>query len=260
MNKWHLRSIAKRLRLAAAYDFVGTLKSPFRGVYDNWEEAARALPKGSKEGYNHPELASMYLNFTERIRLSDYPVLFWLRSIISSSASVFDLGGNVGLEYYAFQKYLQYPPQLRWIVCDVPHIAQYGRELAEKRCARYLEFTSDFQRADGADILLTAGSLQCIEDSLDSILSGLARKPRYLLINRIPLYDGPAYYTLRALPPTMLIYKVFNRTQFIKTLQSLGYELIDQWPISEASCGKCAIPGRPDKSIESYTGMFLSLT
>jgi putative methyltransferase (TIGR04325 family) len=253
---WRIRRAAKLLRLGEVYETIGTLRSPFRGVYDSWEDARSAIPEDRKIGYDHPDAAPMYLDFLDKIRLSDYAALFWLKSAIAESTSVFDLGGNVGLECYAFQKYLHYPGNLRWIVCDVPEVTRLGRKLAQERNMTRLVFTEDVCQADGTDILLTAGTLQCMETDLSVILSQLSRKPRHLIVNRVPLYNGKAFCTVRDLPPVMLVYRVFNRIEFIESVQANGYKLMDAWDIAEPACGTCIIPFHPDKTIRNYSGLY----
>jgi putative methyltransferase (TIGR04325 family) len=255
-HTWRIRRAAKLLRLDELYDAIGTLRSPFRGVYDSWEEAKRAIPGGRKIGYDHPDAASMYLDFLDKIRLSDYAALFWMKSAIVESTCVFDLGGNVGLECYAFEKYLRYPGNLRWIVCDVPEVTRLGRKLAQERNMTRLTFTDDYRLADGSDILLTAGTLQCMETDLSEILSQLSRKPRHLVVNRVPLFDGKAFCTVRDLLPVMLVYRVFNRVEFIESIQANGYKLIDAWEIVEPACGAFVIPFHADKTIRNYSGLY----
>lgn len=262
MLTWFLRRMGKRLALGDLLDFAETFRSPCRGVYDTWEEAQRALPQAATVGYDHSEVAPMYLEYTEKLRPSDYPVLFWMKSAIGESSSVFDLGGNIGLECYSFQKYLSYPNDFRWIVCDLPEITRFGREFAQKRNMNRLVFTQDYQDADRTDILLTAGSLQCMETDLSAILSTLRCKPTHLLINRVPLYDGESFYTVRELavrdlPRIMFTYRVFNRNEFINSILANGYQLRDSWTISE---GNCLIPFRPDKSVRTYTGLYFRLS
>ena len=49
---------------------------------------------------------------------------------------------------------------------------------------------------------------------------------------------------------------VFNRTEFIDNLESIGYDLIDIWAgISDS----CLIPFHPDKSVPYYQGLYFEL-
>lgn len=254
-----IRSTAKKMGLRELYEFVGNFASPFRGVYDTWEEAREAIPESRKVGYNHPEMASKDMHYAHQMRLSDYAAMFWMKSAISKGSSVFDLGGNIGLACYAFEKYLNYPSELRWIVCDVPEVIRLGRELARQRHMTRLDFTDNYRAADGADILLTAGTLQCIRTPLSEILGYLQAKPKHLLINRTPLYGGKSFFTIRGLPPVTLVYCVFNRKEFIDSVLAHGYQLIDSWDISEPACGLCVIPFHPERSIRSYSGLYFRL-
>ncbi len=259
MLTWLARRAAKQMRLDNLYDRVGSFASPFRGVYDSWAAAQRAIPAGQRVGYNHAEAVSMYTKYLEKIRPSDYAALFWMKSVIEESSSVFDLGGNIGLAYYAFRRYLNYPSNLRWTVCDLPEIVQAGRDLARERNVTGLAFTEDFCDAEGADILLTTGTLQYMQTPLSEILSPLGSKPKHLLVNRTPLYEGDTFHTVQYLPPMSLIYRVFNREVFIDSILALGYELVDSWDIAEPSCGRCVIPFHPDRAIHAYTGLYFKL-
>ena len=256
MLTWFLRRIGKRLAVGDLLDFVGAFRSPCRGVYDSWDEARQAIPKGQKVGYDHSEMAPLYLEYTEKLRPSDYAVLFWMKPITKDCSSVFDLGGNIGLQCYSFEKYLGYPADLRWIVCDLPEIARFGKELAAKRNMNRLSFTDKYEDADGADILLTVGTLSFMETDLSSIISKLQTKPKHIFVNRIPLCDGNTFYTVRNLAPIMAVYRIFNRQEFIDSILVHGYEMVDVWNILEATL---TIPFRSDKAVRSYSGLYFRL-
>lgn len=256
MLSWQIRGLAKRLALAKLLDFAETFRSPCRGVYDSWEQAQLAIPKGRKVGYDHPEMASLYLEYMDKLRPSDYPVLFWMKAAISESSSVFDLGGNIGLEFYSFDKYLDYPDNLQWTVCDLPEITRFGGKLAEERKASRLRFTQAYEDADGADIFLTVGTISFMQTDLSSILSKLQAKPRHLLVNRAPLYDGKTFFTVRSLPPIMAVYRVFNKKEFVDSILANGYRLIDEWKIPD---GTVVIPFRPDTGVSAYSGLYFRL-
>ena len=52
----------------------------------------------------------------EQVNPRDYPLLFWFSELFREGAtSVFDFGGHIGVKYYAFQRYLPYPDNLRWV-------------------------------------------------------------------------------------------------------------------------------------------------
>ena len=228
----------------------------FSGVYRSREEALKAIPAGLRVGYENPEVADRHIHEIGCIWPSDYPVLFWISRLMGEGSSIFDLGGNIGLQFYNFQKYLAYPDQLSWKVCDVPDVAQRGIELARLKHAEYLSFTTNFADADGANILLASGVLQFLPDPWWLALSNLRRRPAHLLINRTPLCKGPSFVTLHAFGPAVCAYGIRNRAGFVEELSALGYLLHDAWEAPEFSC---YIPFHPDRSIKAYTGMYFQL-
>jgi putative methyltransferase (TIGR04325 family) len=240
-------------------DFVESFRSPFRGVYRTFQQASRAIPKGRKSGRDHVEVAEMYEPYMEKVRLSDYPALLWMSRALEPGCRVFDLGGHVGLAYYAFSRYLCYPPGLRWTVYDLPEIIRKGEQLARRRNAYSLAFTQDLRGAEGCDIFHAAGSLQCVDVDLSTIVGRLQKKPRHVLINRLPAYDGASYYTIQDIGPVMIPYRVFNKRETIRTMEDSGYELIDSWEIREASCGSGVVPFHPARSFEGYCGWYFVL-
>lgn len=252
-----MATLKERLRLAQLYDFAGSFRSAFRGVYSSFDEARLAAPKSLKVGHDHVENAQTHRGYVHKLRFSDYAVLFWMQQILGDNSTVFDLGGHIGVSYYGFAKYLKFSPNLRWTVCDVPQVVKAGREYAESRQDTQISFTSDFAAADGQEVLLTAGALQCIETPLASILAPLAQKPKHLLINRTPLFDGPEFFTLQKIGGLINPYHIFSRKAFLESLEALGYRLVDAWEVTETYCGTCVIPFHPDKTVHPYSGLYL---
>jgi putative methyltransferase (TIGR04325 family) len=225
----------------------------FRGVYTSFAEAVRTAPPG-KVGYDHPELAAAYRNRLEPMT-SEYPVMFWLQRAFSAGArSVFDYGGHVGLAYYAFRARVEYPPDLVWRVCDLPNMVLQGRELAREQGAVGLTFTTAALEADGYDILYSQGALQYIDQPLGELLRDLGRKPVHLLLNQVPLAKVPTFVTLQNTIAAYTPYRIFNRSDFLESLLSLGYEVIDSWLTPELSVH---IPLHPEHTVASYSGLYL---
>jgi putative methyltransferase (TIGR04325 family) len=247
--------------------FAGDCYGCFYGVFETFEQAKQAAPKTKNIGYNHAELAQEYEQMLEGnnwensdgvIASYDYPVLFWLNSIFKreGASTIFDFGGNVGVHFYTYAKYLEYPKNLNWVVCDVPAIVNVGRGIAEKRGVQNLDFTIDFKDISGQEILFSSGTVQYIED-LAKMLS-LYHKPKHLLINRLPLYDtGSRFVTLQNGGQVFYPQYVFNKSEFIAELNRIGYELIDIW---QDIADSCVIPFYPQHSVPFYHGLYLQLT
>jgi putative methyltransferase (TIGR04325 family) len=118
----------------------------YRGVYASFAEAERSIPAGQKVGFDHDQLAAMY-----RTRLkanaSDYPVLYWMRRLLGPGAVIYDFGGHVGIAYHGWRNYLDYPPDMRWIVYDLPAITRAGEQLARELPSAGLSFTNSVSDA-----------------------------------------------------------------------------------------------------------------
>ena len=109
-------------------------------------------------------------------------------------------------------------------------MVEVGRRIAGERECKGLSFTSDFTQCSDSEVLLTCGTIQYLERGLADMLAGLAMKPRHILVNKSPMYEGPTYYTLQNTGYSICPYRIYNRVQFIESRKSLGYDLIDSWP------------------------------
>jgi putative methyltransferase (TIGR04325 family) len=226
------------------------------GVFGSFDEARRASPPSRPVGFDVPEYAEHHLDRMQKILPYDYPILFWLRAAFASGVrSIFDLGGNVGVHYYGYQKYLTYPEDLRWTVCELPALIAKGKEIAAETGARHLSFSDRFEDIDGYDVALAAGVLQYIESpSLAELIANSKRKPQHVFVNKVPLYDGESFVTLQNVGLASLPQHVYNRKEFMGSFVSLGYEVVDEWDIPGFTS---MIPSQPEKSVTQYSGFYL---
>lgn len=225
----------------------------FRGVFDTFEAAQASAPAGLPLGYDNPASAAMYVDRTRRTYPTDYPVMFWLQKLFAGGATdVFDLGGHIGVSYYAYRRHLDYPAALRWRVHDVPAVMEEGRRFAQERDAeRRLGFCERFEACDGADVLIALGSLQYLPETLAERLSRLRAPPRHLLLNLTPLHERHSYFTLQSVGTAFCPYRVTAIGEFLKSFDALGYAMVDSW---ENPDKKCEIPFHPEHSLERYHG------
>jgi putative methyltransferase (TIGR04325 family) len=228
-------------------------KAPrYRGVYSTYAAAESALPKGRPKGFNLETVSDYFIKCELNLNPSDYPVLFWLSRIIGPETTVFDLGGGLGQCYYNYNSYLNFPPDLRWTICDVDALMSRGSELARENNVRGLSFTSDRTNADGVQVYISSGALHYIEPDLSEILSQLSNLPQHLLIHRIPLYAGPRYYTMQNTPHSYSVNKVLNESEFVKAIEALGYERVDDWRMQRS----LHIPFHPERFVPHYRGFY----
>ncbi|OLP17088.1 hypothetical protein BST81_17160 [Leptolyngbya sp. 'hensonii'] len=238
----------------------------YRYVFSSFSEALAAVPKGALSGYDYRDLYDSRLKDlteVEKLKPIDYPVLVWLRNAFRDSTTVLDLGGTTGYSYYAYRHFISYPKDVSWTVCEVPKIVEVGKELLNHLPAANLSYITDLAQAKDAEIFLCCGMLQYFEESLVTLLKQLPAKPRYLVINHVPLYQGETYITLQRLmmvrPQTNFVsyipFKIQNRTQFIQDLEAYGYKLMDSWMQDR----QCLIPFHPDRFVDAFHGFYFQL-
>jgi putative methyltransferase (TIGR04325 family) len=242
-----LRSVQRRIldRLYPGNSFLG--------VYKDFAEAARAAPRVKPLGYDLAGSEGWYQHKLTDVLLEDYPVLFWLRSAFLDSGSLFEIGGHIGEAFYAFARVLSYPPELLWTIFDVPTINAKGAALARERGKTNLRFVQRTDQVDGADIIFAAGALQYIDSpTLAETVSSFRIKPKHILLNSTPVYDGPACVTLQNIGRVYCPYRIFNRQELIKSLDDIGYSLIDAWKKERAF----RIRWHPERSFDHYSGFY----
>lgn len=233
------------------------LYCPFTGVFRTFDEATDAYASRKRVGYNHPEVASMYSGSLDIMKVSDYATMFWLAPLIREHVFIGDFGGNAARVYSALNRYLRFPPTLKWLICDVPEVVRYGKVVVADRGLSNVSFTASFDDFDGAEVLHSAGTLQYVQTNLADMLARLRSKPFHLIINRIPVHDTLEYITVQNIGPAVCPYRIFERTSFVRSLESLGYDLADSWTCPESTC---RIPFHPNMSVPAYSGYCFRLT
>lgn len=252
-HSWRIPVVRQILEADYARSFARLPRNQFRGVYASFAEATASIPATGKAGYDHDEMAGMYRHRMEKANQSDYPVLFWLKGILDEQSFVFDFGGHVGVSYHGWRAYLDYRPGMRWLVHDVPAIIKVGEEIARARPSQGLAFTSDVRSARGCTVFLAAGSLQYVDEPLPALLGRSGSLPRHLIVNKMPLYDGPTFVTVQSTGRAFHPYRIFNRDEFVSAVVALGYRVIDDWSNREQHC---EIPFAPERDIDAYSGYY----
>ena len=201
----------------------------FMGSFENFAAAQAGVPSEKPVGYDNAEQAKGF--YSHQIAPYDYPALFWIgRSLEEGLRSVFDLGGHVGIKYYAFKRLLSYPDNMRWTVCDVPGVVKTGQELAaEKGSTAQLSFTTDFRDASGFDVLFASGSLQYLPEQMTDILASLPVKPKRIIINTAAVHPERTLFTLNSIGFAICPYRIQQHDELLAQLTSAGYKRRDGW-------------------------------
>ncbi len=199
------------------------------GEHATFASAARAAGEALPVGYDVPSAGTLYRDRMHTVLLKDYPALFWLAQTMPTTTRLFDIGGHVGLMYYAYRRYLTYHDDLAWTVCDVPAVVSAGEALARERAAHSLRFTSSLDAVDGSEVVLATDSLQYIDRSLADVLGACASLPTHVLVNETPTHEDREIITLQNIGVAICPYRIAHRIRFVNSMTALGYQLIDAW-------------------------------
>ncbi len=229
----------------------------YYGVFPTFAAALAHAPTTRPVGYDNAEGAALYAARTRYILACDYPALFWLERLFREGArSVFDLGGHIGIKYYAFRRYLDYPSELRWTVCELPMIVAAGAAWARDHDAEHqIGFTEKREDANAQDVLFASGSLQYLDYTLIELLDRLAVPPRHILVNVLPLHPQKSFFTVQNMGTHYCAYRIQAMGEFMDELKRRGYETRDHWDQPDR---RCDIPFHPDCTVEKYRGFVFS--
>jgi putative methyltransferase (TIGR04325 family) len=227
----------------------------YSGMYPTYDAAFQSMPGHGIAGFDDSSAVNFFLNHHFDLNQFDYPVLYWLGRIYRPGDSIFDFGGGLGQCRYAYQPYLDLSESSRWLVCDVPALVAKGKELAAERSQNNLHFTTELQDASATTLFLSNGALQYLHADLPELLKTVAILPEHILINRIPAFDGQAYYTVqRTRHGSYTPYRIVNKKTFISGIEFLGYRLRDTWEVQRS----LYVNFHPESYVPTYAGFFFS--
>ena len=223
----------------------------FLGVFRTRAEAVARIPASWNIGADDP----VPENYDPAIPERDAPVVRIFADLAPKVKTVFDLGGSVGMGFYRYRTKIAYPPDLRWTVCDFPRVIEVGRRMARERGETQLFFTDKQEEGSGTDVYLTCGALQFFDESFAEMLGKLKELPRHILVNRVPLTEREAFYTLQhTTGNSILPYNIRNVQEFTSGVEALGYKLVELWKVDRS----CDILLRPDYFVKNYYGAYFT--
>jgi len=224
----------------------------YRRSFRTLGEADRAVKAYAKGGHENPANVAWHLD--RAAGTSDYAAFYYLRDRLAEVRSVFDLGGNVGNLYYCYKNYLPLSDDVVWTVYDLPENVSRGRTLATDRNARNLKFVDDLRQIGQVDLFIASGSLHYFDKPLPELLEPVAPRPKYILINRTPLTEGPDFAVIQDVGHIRVACMLYNRAKLIAGLERLGYGVLGEWRAPEFGI---PVPDRPSSSVNAYTGLWL---
>ena len=230
----------------------------YHGFFRSFQEARAHAPRSKPIGYDNPDAANLYDERLARIFPSDYPVMFWLGRAFaepSPSKNVLDIGGHVGVAYYQFEQYLEYPTDSDWRLGGDGRSGgrHAGPDPGRRARPRHLSFTTDLASVSDVSLLLAAGSLQYIDESLSTMIARYWWGPRHIILNKLPLHSAESFVTLQSIGTAFCPYRIFNRDEFIQSAKGFGYEVVDEWQNADMGC---RIGSGSDRDIAAYSGLY----
>lgn len=241
LRRWRYHQIFARTRVWANLHW---------GTFASFDEAMKAAPATLHAGYR--EAPDRYRHKLDALEPSDYPVLFWMGKLLGEARSVVDLGGNVGVTYHAFRRYLRYPEELRWTVVDLPAVLAEGRSVASSRPSGGLQFAAALREVEHSEIFLASGSLQFIAGTMADHLAQLRERPTHLVLNKLPLHEGATVVTLQNTGDSFAPCWLYNARELISSIEALGYELVDRWSCADRSL---YVPF-DERSVPAFSGLY----
>lgn len=224
-----LRVVGGRLR------YLSPFPRRFTGAYASFEEAVAAAGTASLVGYDHDAISTVAFEQMCRVMPWDYPVLFWLRSLLDEIDGVVDAGGHMGTKYRAFRDLLPLDAAFTWIVYDVPTIVAAGRKRAVEDGLSQLSFINSIEEAPETCVFLGSGLLQYLDIPLATLLGGMQSLPRHLLLNKVAFHKSGLLVTLERIGEAYVPYQMRDEGAFLREMERMGYRLVDRWAIPELS-------------------------
>ena len=105
----------------------------YRRTFSSFAEAQACASSFIQAGHEHPDEIRYHTSISDTVRESDYPVLFHLAPLACQLQRIFDFGGNVGNLFYAYQREVNFSPNLTWSVYDLPVKKPLGEKVAAER-------------------------------------------------------------------------------------------------------------------------------
>lgn len=234
----------------------GAIPGMCHGVFRSYAAAATAAPETAPLGYDNAGAAKLYYERMDRVYPGDYPAMLWMQKLFAAGVTrVFDLGGHVGISYYAYQEHIEYPADLRWELFDVPAVMEAGKGIAATRDERgALHFVDSLASAAESELFFSAGCLQYIEATLAQQLRTLTALPEWVLINFVPMHEHTDFWTVQSIQDAFCPYHIQHDASFFSDMQALGYEVVDRWVNAEKHC---TIKFRSYHSVQGYVGAVL---
>ena len=155
-----------------------------------------------------------------------------LCELVDENFVIIDFGGGLGGNYIANREFLD-KANVFYYALEQVNFVKTGQEIALK-FKLPINFKVHIEEVDNKkiDILILSSVLQYLDDWQGILDSLLFRQPKYIIIDRTPLSDGPTqifiqenegYYETKVSYPA----RILNRTEMLTEFRN--YEVVREW-------------------------------
>ena len=85
-------------------------------------------------------------------------------------------------------------------------------------------------------MLFTSGCVQYLQETLGQRVASLRRRPRWVLVNLLPLHDQRAFWTVQSIGRAFCPYRIQRTETFFDEMAKLDYVVVDKWENLEKEC------------------------
>ncbi|GGF64229.1 hypothetical protein GCM10007301_25050 [Azorhizobium oxalatiphilum] len=235
----------------------------FHGLHDSFDAAEAQARRFSAVGWNDSALAKEVIDHEHPVHRggmdptqpSQFAVLLWLGKLLRQGMTVLDVGGAGGIAFETAERFDLLDEGHHWHVVDMPRMVEHGRARHARLKSERISFGTDLGRAPPCDLLLALGAIQYMRDPIGQhgpgLLESIRKKPDYILLNKVPVWDGPDQWTNQSFVTTSSPYRIFNRDGLVRYIQRHGYRIAHSWQVRELDL---RIPFHPECSLDHFEG------
>lgn len=247
IKPWLPPIVLKQLRGVRLFDQIN-----FQGNYSKWSEA-----KKQSVGYDDNKILDKVRQAARKVKTGEaaferdsvafekpeyrWPLLSSLLYVanLKQQLHVLDFGGSLGSLYFQHKKWFDGIDEIFWGVVEQLHFVDAGKtEFVTKNLDFFFNIEEYIRQKQIPDIVVLSSVLQYLEYPFQILQEIAETGPEFLLIDRTAfIAQDKDRLTIQHVPAS--IYKAsypawfFSEKQFIERVESLGYEVFDEFPCDD---------------------------
>lgn len=166
--------------------------------------------------------------------------LLWAAARNGGALRVMDYGGSLGSLYFQGRAFLAGLPLVRWGVVEQPAFVHAGRREFEDGTLAFFENAADCAAALAPNTAVFSSVLQYLEDPRAALEQALAHGCTTLLLDRLPVIDGPQdRLCVQRVDPALMAAsypcRLFSEQRLRRSLD--GLRIVAEFPGADPSLG-----------------------